>query len=174
MKIENLTAGANPPHEINCIVEIPAGGGPVKYEFDKDAACIAVDRFMGTAMHYPANYGFVPHTLGDDGDALDVLVVTPVPLISGSVIACRPLAMLDMEDESGLDSKILAVPTTKILPLYKDMKDVDDLPPTLRAEIGHFFEQYKANEAGKWAKVSGWRGRVEAEKAIEKALAAIK
>lgn len=166
MQIDNISAGKDVPKQINVIIEIPAHGGPIKYEIDKDSGALLVDRFMGTAMYYPANYGFVPHTLSDDGDPVDVLVVTPVPLAASSVIACRPVGVLKMSDESGIDAKIVAVPVDKLTPLYKDVQEVTDLPESLRAAISHFFEQYKANEPGKWVKVDGWGDRAEAEAEI--------
>ena len=158
MNIDNISAGKDLPNQINVIIEIPAHGGPIKYEIDKDSGALLVDRFMGTAMYYPANYGFVPHTLSDDGDPVDVLVVTPVPLAAGSVIAARPVGVLQMTDEAGADAKVVAVPVDKLTPLYKDVQDINDLPESLLAAIGHFFEQYKANEKGKWVKVEGWAG----------------
>lgn len=163
MNIDNISAGKDLPNQINVIIEIPAHGGPIKYEIDKDSGALLVDRFMGTAMYYPANYGFVPHTLSDDGDPVDVLVVTPVPLAAGSVIAARPVGVLQMTDEAGADAKVVAVPVDKLTPLYKDVQDINDLPESLLAAIGHFFEQYKANEKGKWVKVEGWAG-IEAAK----------
>jgi inorganic pyrophosphatase len=164
MNMDNISVGKDVPNQINVIIEIPAHGGPIKYEVDKDSGALLVDRFMGTAMYYPANYGFVPHTLSDDGDPVDVLVVTPVPLAAGSVIACRPVGVLKMTDEAGADAKVVAVPIDKLTPLYKDVQNVKDLPESLLNAIHHFFEQYKANEAGKWVKVDGWAD-VEAAKA---------
>ncbi|MCB1754839.1 MAG: inorganic diphosphatase [Gammaproteobacteria bacterium] len=166
MNIKEISVGKDAPNQINVIIEIPQHGGPIKYEIDKDSGALLVDRFMGTAMYYPANYGFVPHTLSEDDDPLDVLVVTPVPLAAGSVIACRPVGMLNMTDESGVDAKVVAVPIDKLTPLYKDVKEVEDLPPSLLAAISHFFEQYKANEAGKWVKVDGWANAEAARKEI--------
>jgi len=166
MNLEHIPLGENVPEVINVAIEIPAHGAPVKYEVDKDFRALIVDRFMGTAMFYPCNYGFVPHTLSEDGDPADVLVITPVPVISGSVIACRPVAVLKMTDEAGEDSKILAVPTDKLTPLYKDVKGPEDLPQELLAQISHFFEQYKALEPGKWVKVDGWHGAEEAKEEI--------
>ena len=166
MNIKEISVGKDAPNQINVIIEIPQQGGPIKYEIDKDSGALLVDRFMGTAMYYPANYGFVPHTLSEDDDPLDVLVVTPVPLAAGSVIACRPVGMLKMTDESGVDAKVVAVPIDKLTPLYKEVKEVEDLPASLLAAISHFFEQYKANEAGKWVKVDGWANADEARKEI--------
>lgn len=166
MNLEHIPLGESVPDVINVAIEIPAHGAPVKYEVDKEFRALIVDRFMGTAMFYPCNYGFVPHTLSEDGDPVDVLVITPVPLISGSVIACRPVAVLKMTDEAGEDSKVLAVPVAKLTPLYKDVHGPKDLPQELLAQISHFFEQYKALEPGKWVKVDGWHGAEEAKEEI--------
>lgn len=166
MNLEHVNAGKQLPDDINVVIEIPAMSGPVKYEIDKESGALLVDRFMGTAMYYPCNYGFVPQTLSEDGDPLDVLVVTPVPLVHGAVIRCRPIAMLKMTDESGVDAKILAVPVTKMTPLYTHVHKAEDLPPTLISQIKHFFESYKALEAGKWVKVEGWTGVEEARAEI--------
>jgi inorganic pyrophosphatase len=133
---------------------------------DKDSGALFVDRFMSTAMLYPCNYGYVPHTLSEDGDPVDVLVVTPLPLISSAVIRCRPLGMLKMSDEKGIDAKVIAVPADKLTPLYKGCQSLDDLPPPLLAQIAHFFEHYKDLEAGKWVKVEGWVGAEEAKAEI--------
>lgn len=175
MGYEAVGAGKNAPDEINVIIEIPAHGAPVKYEVDKETNCLFVDRFMNVAMHYPANYGFVNKTLYDDGDPVDVLVLTPYPVVAGSVIKCRPVAYLNTEDEGGLDAKILAVPTDKVSTgYYKDMKDLADVPQRLQDEISHFFERYKDNEEGKWVKVTGWFGADAAKKEIQRAIDAYK
>lgn len=166
MNLENLPLGENVPHDINVVIEIPSHGSPVKYEVDKESGTLTVDRFMGTAMFYPCNYGFMPHTLSDDGDAVDVLVVTPVPLISGSVIRCRPVGMLKMIDEAGEDHKVLAVPHQKLTRLYDDVISPFDLHDGILEQITHFFEQYKALESGKWVKVESWVGVEEAEQEI--------
>lgn len=171
MNLDRVTPGRDVPNDINVIIEIPSHSDPVKYEVDKDTGAMFVDRFMSTAMFYPCNYGYVPHTLSEDGDPVDVLVVTPNPLISGSVIRCRPLGMLKMTDESGIDAKLIAVPVDKLTPLYKNCKTADDLPPTLLAQIAHFFEHYKDLEPGKWVKVEGWAGIEEAKAEITSALA---
>ncbi len=171
MGYETLTPGKNAPDEIVVVIEIAAGGDPVKYEVDKDSGCLMVDRFMNVAMHYPANYGYVPATLFDDGDPVDVLVLTPYPVVPGSVIKCRPVAVLQTEDEGGNDAKILAVPTDKVSTgYYKDMKDLADVPERLQKEITHFFERYKDNEDGKWVKVSGWEDCAAAKAAIQKSI----
>lgn len=159
MNLDRVGPGEKSPEELNVIIEIPSHSDPVKYEVDKDTGAMFVDRFMNTAMHYPCNYGYVPHTLSDDGDPVDVLVITPVPLISGSVITCRPVGMLTMTDESGQDNKLLAVPTNKLCVSYQGVQSTDDLPPLLLSQISHFFEHYKDLEEGKWVKVEGWQGK---------------
>jgi len=166
MSLKNVKSGDKMPEEINVIIEIPANSGPVKYEADKDSGALIVDRFMSTAMFYPCNYGYVPQTLSDDGDPVDVLVVTPVPLISGSVIAVRPIGMLKMTDESGEDAKILAVPTIKLLPMYAEIQKPDDISSHLLSMITHFFEHYKDLEKDKWVKVDGWADANDAKKEI--------
>lgn len=158
MNLDNLPLGEDVPNDINVVIEIPSHGSPVKYEVEKDSGTLMVDRFMGTAMFYPCNYGFLPHTLSEDGDPVDVLVVTPVPLISGSVIRCRPVGMLEMTDEAGEDHKVLAVPVSKLTKLYDDVKRPQDLHDDMLDQITHFFEQYKALESGKWVKVENWVG----------------
>ena len=166
MSYDNISPGKNSPEDINVIIEIPANDVPVKYEVDKDSGALFVDRFMGTAMHYPCNYGYVPQTLSDDGDPVDVLVISPFPLLAGSVINCRPVGMLKMTDESGEDAKILAVPVDKLTPLYKDIKTHEDVSPVLTAQIVHFFEHYKDLEKGKWVKIDGWVGPEEAKQEV--------
>ncbi|MBI2380556.1 MAG: inorganic diphosphatase [Gammaproteobacteria bacterium] len=156
MSLNKVPAGKKLPDEINVIIEIPAHADPIKYEVDKESGAIFVDRFMATCMHYPTNYGYVPHTLSEDGDPVDVLVPTPFPLIPGSVIRCRPVGVLKMTDESGTDAKVLAVPVDKLTGIYKDVQDVNDLPELLKNQIVHFFEHYKDLEKGKWVKVDGW------------------
>lgn len=171
MGLKRITSGRDVPNEINVIIEIPMRGEPVKYEVDKDSGALFVDRFMATAMFYPANYGYVPHTLSEDGDPVDVLVVTPVPLISGAVIPCRPVGMLKMTDESGVDAKILAVPTDKLSVMYRGMKTHLDLPAQLLSSIEHFFTHYKDLEDGKWVKVEGWEGPEAARREIIESVA---
>jgi inorganic pyrophosphatase len=166
MSYANVTAGKNPPDEIHAIIEIPANGLPVKYEIDKEQDVLMVDRFLSTAMFYPCNYGYIPKTLADDGDPLDILILTPNALVPGSVIRCRPIGFLKMSDEAGIDTKILAVPITKLTPLYKDIQTVTDLPSQQLEMISHFFEQYKALESGKWVKVEGWEGVDKAKQEI--------
>ena len=149
MDLSKIEIGKNPPYDINVVIEIPQGGEPVKYELDKSSGALFVDRFLGTSMIYPANYGFIPHTLSGDGDPADVLVVTNVPVIPGSVIRCRPIGALLMEDESGVDEKIIAVPVEKLHPFYKSIKSYKDLPESLCDQISHFFQHYKDLEKGK-------------------------
>ncbi|KTD81598.1 inorganic diphosphatase [Legionella waltersii] len=166
MSLMDIKSGRDIPNEINVIIEIPMHGEPVKYEVDKESGALFVDRFMTTAMYYPTNYGYVPNTLSEDGDPVDVLVITPVPLINGAVVSCRPIGMLKMTDESGVDAKILAVPTTKICKMYKDVATYEDIPQHLLLSIQHFFNHYKDLEEGKWVKVDGWVGPEEARKEI--------
>ena len=172
MIFDNIPAGKNTPDDINVVIEIPANSSPVKYEIDKDMGAVVVDRFMSTPMFYPANYGFIPHTLADDGDPLDVLVITPYPVVAGSVIRCRPVGMLDMDDEAGGDEKLVAVPHDKLTTIYKDVKDVEDLPQLLKDQIQHFFENYKDLETGKWVKVKGWKDAATARQSLVKSVEA--
>jgi len=158
MNLERVTPGNDVPNHINVIIEIPAHSDPVKYEVDHETGAMFVDRFMSASMHYPCNYGYVPHTLSEDGDPVDVLVLTPIPVISGSVIKCRPLSLLRMTDESGPDAKILAVPADKVCTDYRTVKSMDDLSEYLIHRIAHFFEHYKDVERNKWVKVDGWEG----------------
>lgn len=166
MGLREVTTGSNVPEDVNVIVEIPAHSEPIKYEVDKDTGALFVDRFMATSMRYPCDYGYIPHTLSEDGDPVDVLMITPMPLNHGSVLRCRPVAMLKMSDEAGEDAKILAVPIDKISPLYKDVHGPEDLPPLLLNQIGHFFSHYKDLEEGKWVKLHGWVGAEDAKKEI--------
>lgn len=175
MGFEALGAGDKAPLEFNVVIEIAAYGPPVKYEVDKDSGLLMVDRFMNVAMSYPANYGYVPHTLYDDGDPVDVLVLTPHPIIAGCVIKCRAVAVLDTTDEKGEDAKILAVPTDKVSnKYYENMKDLSDVPQRLQNEIKHFYEHYKDLEVGKWVKIAGWRDAAAARVEIEKSIKAYK
>lgn len=169
MSFEKVPAGKELPNDIYVIIEIPANASPVKYEIDKDSDSIFVDRFMAAPMFYPANYGYINHTLADDGDPLDVLVVTPYPVLTGSVIRARPIGILNMTDEAGEDAKLVAVPHDKLSTLYQDVKDIEDLPELLRDQIKHFFENYKTLEKGKWVKVEGWSDAAAARAAIEAA-----
>ena len=163
MNLDRVSSGDNIPDEINVIIEIPANADPVKYEVDKKTGAMFVDRILRTAMHYPANYGYIPHTLSDDGDPCDVMVPTAFPLIPGSVITCRPVAVLKMTDESGDDAKVVAVPIDSITSRWSYVKSHEDMPEELMERIAHFFEHYKDLDEGKWVRVSGWEG-VEAAK----------
>lgn len=166
MGLENLQAGKSVPEDVNVVIEIPSNSNPIKYEVDKDSGMVMVDRFLGTSMFYPCEYGFVPHTLSEDGDPVDVLVVSPFTLIPGSVIRCRPIGMLRMTDESGKDAKILAVPVSKLTPRYDHVQKPEDLGKDLLNAIEHFFKHYKDLEHGKWVKVDGWEGLDSAKKEI--------
>jgi inorganic pyrophosphatase len=171
MDISKIPSGRNPPSEINAVIEIPQGGVPVKYEMDKESGAMFVDRFLHTAMYYPGNYGFVPHTLSEDGDPIDVLVVTQVPVVPGVVIRCRPVGVLLMTDEHGGDEKIIAVPAEALHPFFNGVRTYEDLPQILRDQIAHFFQHYKDLEPGKWAKITRWDGPAAAERMIEAAIA---
>jgi inorganic pyrophosphatase len=166
MSLDNVTPGKNVPESFNVIIEIPMNADPVKYEVDKATGAIFVDRFMSTAMHYPTNYGYVPKTISGDGDPVDVLVITPVPLIPGVVVPCRAIGILKMTDEAGEDGKVLAVPIDKILSLYTRWKKPEDLSPVRLKTIAHFFEHYKDLEEGKWVKIQGWEDAESAKKEI--------
>jgi inorganic pyrophosphatase len=174
MSYANLPSGKNPPDDIYVVIEIPANHDPIKYEVDKDSNTLFVDRFIATPMFYPCNYGYVPNTLSEDGDPLDVLVVTPYPVAPGSVIRSRVVGMLEMSDEAGKDTKLLAVPHSKLTPLYDHVQQAQDLPELLIKQIQHFFENYKALEKGKWVKVDGWKDAAAARIEIEKAIKAAK
>jgi inorganic pyrophosphatase len=164
--INNLSPGDRTPDEINVIIEIPANSEPIKYEVDKDSGMMFVDRFMSTSMVYPCDYGYIPQTLSKDNDPVDVLVVCPFPLISGSVARCRPIGILSMEDEQGHDSKLLAVPIDQLTSLYSHVRKPDDLPAPLLNKIQHFFQHYKDLEPNKWVKIKGWEGSDEAKQEI--------
>lgn len=171
MNLDRVTSGKDVPNNVNVIIEIPANSDPVKYEMDKKTGAMFVDRFMNTAMRYPCNYGYVPRTLSADGDPVDVLVLTPYPLIPGSVIQCRPIGVLKMADESGDDAKVLAVPIDKLCKSYRAVENFRDLPQYILDQIAHFFEHYKDLDEGKWVRVQGWGGVDEAKAEI---LAAVK
>lgn len=166
MSLNNVSSGRDLPNDFNVIIEIPMNADPIKYEVDKESGAIFVDRFMSTAMHYPCNYGYVPATLSGDGDPVDVLVITPFPLIPGVVVRCRPIGILKMQDEAGEDGKVLAVPIDKILSIYKHWQKPEDLNELRLQQIQHFFEHYKDLEKGKWVKVQGWGGPDDARKEI--------
>jgi inorganic pyrophosphatase len=166
MNLDRVTAGRDLANDVNVIIEIPMNADPIKYEIDKETGALFVDRFVSTAMHYPCNYGYVPNTLSDDGDPVDVLVITPFALMPGVVVRCRPIGLLKMSDEAGGDTKILAVPIDKLTPLYRDIQTPRDLPEMTLSQITHFFAHYKDLEAGKFVKVEGWGGPEEAKKEI--------
>jgi inorganic pyrophosphatase len=172
MSLHNVTPGANAPEQFNVIIEIPMNADPIKYEVDKESGAIFVDRFMGTAMHYPCNYGYIPETIADDGDPVDVLVITPYALIPGVVVTCRAIGVLMMDDEAGGDSKLLAVPIDRILPIYTHWQKPEDMNDLRLNQIRHFFEHYKDLEPGKWVKVRGWEGPEAAKREIRLGIAA--
>ena len=171
MSLNKVTPGSKVPEAFNVIIEIPMNADPIKYEVDKESGALFVDRFMGTAMHYPTNYGYVPQTIAGDGDPVDVLVITPVPLIPGVVVTCRAIGILKMEDEAGQDGKILAVPTDKILSIYTQWQKPEDLNPMRLKTIAHFFEHYKDLEPNKWVKILGWEGPESAHQEILEGIA---
>jgi inorganic pyrophosphatase len=176
MRIDAVSIGKNPPHEVNVIVEVPVGGEPIKYEMDKEAGTLVVDRFLYTSMRYPGNYGFIPHTLSDDGDPCDVLICNQRGIVPGAIIAVRPVGVLKMQDEAGGDEKIIAVPVPKLTRRYEKVHNYTDLPEITLRQIEHFFSHYKDLENGKWVKVEGWGDAEEARRlivqAIERATAA--
>lgn len=171
MRIDAISIGNNPPEDINVIIEVPVGGQPIKYEMDKDAGTLIVDRFLYTPMTYPGNYGFVPHTLSDDGDPIDVLVCNTRPLIPGCVINVRPVGVLIMEDNAGQDEKILAVPSNHLTKRYENITNFSDLPEITIQQVEHFFEHYKDLEPGKWVKIGEWGDASEAQRLIMEAIA---
>ncbi len=166
MNLDRVTAGRDPGNDFNVIIEIPMNADPIKYEIDKATGALFVDRFVSTAMHYPCNYGYVPDTLSDDGDPVDVLVITPFALMSGVVVRCRVIGLLKMSDEAGGDTKVLAVPIDKLTPLYRHIQAARDLPEMVLSQIAHFFAHYKDLEPGKWVKVEGWGTPEEAKQEI--------
>lgn len=166
MSLDKVSPGRDLPNDFNVIIEIPMRGEPIKYEVDKETGAVFVDRFMSTAMHYPCNYGYIPHTLSEDGDPVDVLVLSPVATTTGVVVRCRPIGMLKMRDEAGIDAKLLAVPVDKLSNLYRDVASPRDLPEIMLSQISHFFEHYKDLEPGKWVKVENWLGPEEAKAEI--------
>ncbi len=171
MRLEALPIGANPPHEVNVVVEVPVGGEPIKYEMHKPSGALVVDRFLYTAMRYPGNYGFIPHTLSDDGDPCDVIIANQRGLLPGCVIAVRPVGVVKMKDEAGGDEKIVAVPAPRLTRRYESVHEYTDLPEITRQQIQHFFEHYKDLEPGKWVKVSGWGDAAEARRLISEGIA---
>ncbi|MFG1301114.1 inorganic diphosphatase [Xanthobacter sp. V3C-3] len=166
MRIDAIPIGKNPPHDVNVLIEVPIGGEPIKYELDKAAGTLFVDRFLYTAMRYPGNYGFIPHTLSGDGDPCDVLVANTRAIVAGAVISVRPVGVLLMEDEAGMDEKIIAVPSSKLTKRYDKVQNYNDLPEITLQQIEHFFEHYKDLEPNKWVKIVGWRDAAEAQKLI--------
>jgi inorganic pyrophosphatase len=170
MRIDAIAIGHNPPDDVNVIIEVPIGGEPIKYEMDKAAGTLVVDRFLHTPMRYPGNYGFVPHTLSDDGDPIDVLVANTRPIVPGAVINVRPIGVLKMDDEAGGDEKIIAVPVPKLTKRYEHVINYTDMPEITRQQIQHFFEHYKDLEPGKWVKVIGWGDAQEAKRLISEAI----
>jgi inorganic pyrophosphatase len=170
MDLKLIPAGRNPPKDVHAVVEIPLGGVPVKYEFDKVSGAIFVDRFLHTAMFYPGNYGFIPQTLSEDGDPCDIMVISQVPVVPGAVIRCRPVGALLMEDEAGKDEKILAVPVDKLHPFYTGIVNYNDLPTVMIEQIAHFFQHYKDLEKGKWVTIVKWLDAAGAERIIGEAI----
>jgi len=171
MNIDKIAIGKEPPFDINVLIEIPQGGEPVKYEFDKESGALMVDRFLHTAMFYPGNYGFIPHTLAEDGDPCDVLVVGRTPVVPGAIIRSRPVGALLMEDEAGPDEKIIAVPVDALHPYYTGVRSYEDLPVILRDQIAHFFQHYKDLEKGKWVTIVRWIGPGECAELIRQGIA---
>jgi inorganic pyrophosphatase len=170
MRLDAISIGKNPPHDVNVVIEVPIGGEPIKYEMDKDAGTLVVDRFLYTPMRYPGNYGFVPHTLSDDGDPIDVLVANTRPIIPGAVINVKPIGVLKMADEGGGDEKIIAVPSAKLTQRYANVSNYTDLPEITWKQIEHFFVHYKDLEPGKWVKLIGWGDAAEAQRLIVEAI----
>jgi inorganic pyrophosphatase len=170
MRIDAISIGKNPPEDVNVIIEVPVGGQPIKYEMDKEAGTLVVDRFLYTPMTYPGNYGFVPHTLSEDGDPIDVLVCNTRPLMPGCVINVRPIGVLVMEDDGGKDEKVIAVPVPKLTRRYENVHEYTDLPEITLKQIEHFFEHYKDLEPGKWVKIGGWRDAATARAMIIEAI----
>ena len=174
MRIDAISIGIDPPREVNVIIEVPVGGEPIKYEMDKAAGTLVVDRFLHTAMRYPGNYGFIPHTLSDDGDPIDVLVANTRPIAPGAIVNVRPIGVLKMEDDAGGDEKIIAVPMPKLTKRYAHIEDYTQLPEITIKQVQHFFEHYKDLEPGKWVKVLGWGDAAEARRLIAAAIARAK
>lgn len=170
MRIDAISIGRNPPEDVNVIVEVPVGGQPIKYEMDKEAGTLVVDRFLYTPMTYPGNYGFVPHTLSGDGDPIDVLICSTRQLVPGCVINVRPIGVLIMEDQAGEDEKIIAVPSAHLTKRYDGVEDYTDLPEITRQQVQHFFEHYKDLEPGKWVKIGGWHDAARAKEMIVEAI----
>lgn len=170
MNIDAIATGKNPPEDINVIIEVPVGGEPIKYEMDKESGALFLDRYLYTPMRYPGNYGFVPHTLSDDGDPIDVLIASTRAIMPGAVVSCRPIGVLVMSDEAGQDEKLLAVPSTKLTRRYENVKNYTDLPAITLEQIEHFFTHYKDLESGKWVKIDRWGDAAEAKQLILEAI----
>ena len=166
MIIDAVSIGKNPPDDVNVIIEVPIGGDPIKYEMDKEAGALVVDRFLYTAMHYPGNYGFIPHTLSGDGDPCDVMVVNTRAIVPGAVMSCRIVGVLLMEDQAGIDEKLIAVPSSQLTARYDSVRNYTDLPDITIHQIQHFFEHYKDLEPGKWVKIVRWGDKAEAQRLI--------
>jgi inorganic pyrophosphatase len=170
MNLNAIAIGKNPPEDVNVVIEVPIGGEPIKYEMDKDAGALFVDRFLYTAMRYPGNYGFIPHTLSDDGDPCDVIVANTRAIVPGAVMNCRIVGVLLMEDEAGGDEKIIAVPSPKLTRRYDNVTNYTELPQITLDQIQHFFEHYKDLEKGKWVKVVRWGDAQEAKEIVMKSV----
>jgi inorganic pyrophosphatase len=174
VRLEAISVGADPPHEVNVVVEVPVGGEPIKYEMDEEAGTLVVDRFLYTSMRYPGNYGFIPHTLGGDGDPLDVLIANQRVIVPGAIVAVRPIGVLRMQDEAGVDEKIVAVPVPRLTRRYETILEYSQLPEITIQQIEHFFAHYKDLEEGKWVKAQGWGGAEEAKRLILESMARAK
>ena len=170
MRLEAIATGDNPPEDINVIIEVPVGGEPIKYEMDKASGAMVVDRFLYTSMRYPGNYGFVPHTLSDDGDPIDVIIASTRAITPGAIMNCRPIGVLMMSDEAGGDEKILAVPSSRLTRRYEKIRNYDDLPEITLHQIEHFFQHYKDLESDKWVKLEGWGDANHAKQLIHEAI----
>ena len=174
VNLSAISIGKNAPHDVNVVIEVPIGGEPIKYEMDKESGALVVDRFLYTSMRYPGNYGFIPHTLSDDGDPIDVLIANQRAIIPGAVVACKPVGVLKMQDEAGGDEKIIAVPVPRLTRRYENVHNYLDLPDITIKQIEHFFQHYKDLEPGKWVKVLGWGNAIEAENLILEAMERLK
>ncbi|MFT7133883.1 MAG: inorganic pyrophosphatase [Cyclobacteriaceae bacterium] len=170
MRLEAIAIGNNPPEDINVIIEVPVGGEPIKYEMDKASGAMVVDRFLHTSMRYPGNYGFVPHTLSDDGDPVDIIIANTRAVTPGAIMNCRPIGVLMMSDEAGGDEKILAVPSTHLTKRYEKVENYSDLPEITLQQIEHFFQHYKDLETNKWVKIEGWGDAAKAKMLIQEAI----
>jgi inorganic pyrophosphatase len=174
MRLDAISIGKNPPHDVNVVIEVPIGGEPIKYEMDKEAGALVVDRFLYTAMRYPGNYGFIPHTLSEDGDPCDVIVANTRAIVPGAIMSCRIVGVLLMEDEAGGDEKLIAVPSAKLTKRYEKVENYTDLPQITLDQIEHFFTHYKDLEPGKWVKVTGWGDAAKAREMVMESIARAK